>query len=361
MSSSFFRATSLLIGTIIGVGVFGIPYVTAQSGYLVGLSWLIALTILTILIKLAYARVILSFDDDHPHQLTGYGEHYFGRAGKWAAAVVLLVGHWGAVIAYIASMGQFLAIALGRPAWAFWFSVVVFAVGTLVILQGLRTITEIEGVVTLLMVGMVGLLGMVGLGKIDVANLLPHNASRVTYNDLLLPYGVVFGALSGATVLPEVATILNPSGLKVEREALKRSLSRVVLVGVLTAALVYGVFQFTVVGISGIETSEEAIAGLVPYFSPALIKAGALFGLLAMGTSFLTLAYVLRDMFEFDFKLRPTTSVFLTMLPPFGIFLLGLRSFITAFEFTGAWIGTLSMLFIFALYLKARVVQSPHV
>lgn len=359
LSSPFFRAVSLLIGTIIGAGIFGIPYVTVQAGYPVGLAWLIGLTILTLVIKFAYAKVILSFDDHHPHQLTGYGEHYFGKAGKFTAAGILLVGHWGALVAYIAGMGEFGATLLGQPDLSFWASVIVFAVGTVLILGGLRTISELESIITLLLVVMVLGLGVVGLGKINTFNLLPFSTAYILNStSFLAPYGVIFGSLSGWAVLPEIATILKSAQPdNVKHPVFHVALRRVILVGVLTAAVVYAIFQFTVVGISGAATSEEAIRGLVPYFSPEIIRAGAVFGLLAMGTSFLTLAYSLRDMFDFDFGLKPLTAVILTMVPPFCIFLLGLRSFILAFGLTGIWIGTLSMLFIFGLYFKSKSVE----
>lgn len=353
MNSPFFRATSLLIGTIIGAGIFGIPYVTAQSGYLIGLGWLIGLTLLTILIKLAYAKVILSFDDQHPHQLTGYGEHYFGRVGKLTAAGILLVGHWGAIVAYIAGMGEFGATLLDQPDLSFWASVVVFAVGTVLILRDLRAISQLEGVITLFLVIMVVGLGLLGLPKVNPANLLPDFGFRASNFGFLPLYGVIFGSLSGWAVLPEIITILRQDrAMKIQ--FLHKAVTKAILVGVLTAALVYAIFQFTVVGISGAATSQEAVRGLLPHFDSWLLRAGAVFGLLAMGTSFLTLAYSLRDMFNFDFGLRPFRAVLLTMLPPFLIFLLGLRSFIRAFELTGIWVGTLGMLFIFALYWKSR-------
>lgn len=351
--SAFFRATSLLIGTMIGAGIFGIPYVTARSGYLVGLFWLVALTVFTIIINLVYVRVILSFQDGHPHQLIGYGKHCFGRVGELTAAGILLIGYWGALIAYIAGMGQFLAILLGRPGWGFVASIAVFVVGTVLISRNLRTISEVEGIISLLLVVMILLLGVVGFNKIELINLFSDLDIRISDFGFLSLYGVIFGSLSGWAVLPEIITILRQDK-DIGHPMSDKTVTRVILAGVVTAAAAYAVFQFTVVGISGAATSEEAIIGLVPHFAPWIIRVGALFGLLAMGTSFLALAYSLRDMFDFDFNLKPVTAVLLTMLPPLIIFLLGLRSFIRAFEFTGIWIGTLSGIFIFLLYLKSR-------
>ncbi len=346
MSSPSLRATATLIGTIIGAGIFGIPYVTAQSGYLVGLAWLVGLTILTIAISLAYAHVIMK-DNPHRHQLAGYGQHYFSQPGKWFATFILMVGQWGALVAYIIGVGEFLATLIGKPELTFPASVLTFIVGAIIILLGLKVVASVEGVISFLMIGMVILLGLIGINKIDTNNLSANFNTSTQLANLFLPYGIIFGALSGAAVLPEVYQIL--------KDARKQTLfPKVIIIGVLIPAIIYAVFQFTVVGISGANTSEEAVAGLVSFFNPSIVKAGALFGILAMGTSFLTLAYALKDMFDLDFGLQPVTAWFLAMFPPFFVFLLGLRNFITAFEFTGAWIGTLTTIFIFSLYWKSN-------
>lgn len=351
MSLPFWRGVSLLVGTIIGAGIFGIPYVTVQSGYLVGLGWLVGLTFLVVLTKLAYARVILSFED-HPHQLTGYAWHYFGRSGKLLAAIILLVGQWGALVAYLAGMGDFLALLVGWSGGNFWASLVVFLLGVLIMLRGLRLISELEGVISFFLIAMVVGLSILGLDKIQLVHLFSPPFSPPDLSSVLALYGVILGALSGWAILPEVVATLKAANREPRR--LERVVGRVIWVGVLVPALVYALFQFTVVGISGPATSEEAILGLQPFFNPWIVKAGAVFGFFAMGTSFLTLAYSLRDMFNFDFDLKPSWAISLTLLPPLLIFLLGLRSFIRAFELTGIWIGTLSMIFIFALFLKSK-------
>ena len=37
----FLHATSILIGTMVGVGIFGIPFAFAKAGFWVGLSFLV--------------------------------------------------------------------------------------------------------------------------------------------------------------------------------------------------------------------------------------------------------------------------------------------------------------------------------
>jgi len=46
------EAISILVGTIIGAGILGIPYVVAQAGFLTGMVVLVVLSVAVILINL---------------------------------------------------------------------------------------------------------------------------------------------------------------------------------------------------------------------------------------------------------------------------------------------------------------------
>jgi amino acid permease len=49
------RAVGMMIGAIVGVGVFGLPYAFAQSGVALGLVWLIAIGGLLTCLQLMFA------------------------------------------------------------------------------------------------------------------------------------------------------------------------------------------------------------------------------------------------------------------------------------------------------------------
>jgi len=53
------EAIALLVGTIIGAGIFGIPYVIAQAGFLTGLITLGVLGTAVIILYLYLGEVIL--------------------------------------------------------------------------------------------------------------------------------------------------------------------------------------------------------------------------------------------------------------------------------------------------------------
>ena len=342
MKSGYWRAVFILAGTTIGAGIFGIPYVTAQSGYFVGLTWLIVLTIVTLATNLAYAYVIEHSSTSRPTQLVSYGQQAFGKPGRLFALFVILFGQWGALLVYIIGMGQFLAVLIRYDGGIMPLSLLCYGLLSLVVLINLKRVSILEAWLTVGMILIVGVIFLSGLGSIRTENLT--QLINWEWAKLLAPYGVIMGALGGYAVIPEVSRVMK--GSQFGRPLRRRGFYLAVAVGTIIPAVVYFLFQLVVVGVSGLATSEDAIAGLVPYLNTGIVGIGALFGLLAIITSFVTLAYVLRDTFQYDYRLSGLRSWYLAVIPPLLVYLAGLNSFIVALELMGTWVGTSSTLFI---------------
>src|SRR3989344_7994208 len=81
MSNSFLLALSVLVGTIIGAGIFGIPYVAAQSGMVPAIFYFIILGASVMLLHLFFGEVALRTYEKH--RLIGYARMYLGRRARW--------------------------------------------------------------------------------------------------------------------------------------------------------------------------------------------------------------------------------------------------------------------------------------
>ncbi|MBS3140412.1 hypothetical protein J4479_05415 [Candidatus Woesearchaeota archaeon] len=84
-----------LVGTIIGAGILGIPYVVAKAGVLYGLILMVAIGIAFVYLNLFAGEVILRTNGHH--QLTGYAGKYLGKIGKCFMALSLFVNIYGAL------------------------------------------------------------------------------------------------------------------------------------------------------------------------------------------------------------------------------------------------------------------------
>jgi len=332
------RAVATLVGTTIGAGIFGLPYAISRAGWVAGSLLLVGFGWVTIIINLAFGEVILRTKGDR--QLSGYGEIYFGRWGKIAGFVALAVGVYGAMLAYTTQIGNFLHTLMpGVSAPAL--SVIFFVFGAFAIFRGIKSVSELELLFTILIILLVGVIAVIGWPEIT-----DHHLNFVADNpDFLTPYGVIMFALAGSSVVPEVEEIIRDHHKK---------LWIAIFFGTLIPLLIYGLFTTVVIGVSGTAVSQDAIPGLIGALPNWLVDLGAILGITAMTTSFISLGFVLRELYFRDFEMSNSSALFLALAPVITLFFLGARSFINLIQFTGILTGGLTGTMILALFLKAR-------
>jgi amino acid permease len=126
-------ATATLIGTIVGAGVLAIPYVVAQSGFLIGFIDIVIVSLAFLFLHLFMGEIVLRTKKQF--QLTGYMDKYLGRWGKRLMAFSMIFGIYGALIAYIIGEGETLRsiIGVGSP---LLYSVLFFIVMSFIITGG---------------------------------------------------------------------------------------------------------------------------------------------------------------------------------------------------------------------------------
>ncbi|MBL7141698.1 hypothetical protein ISS21_01215 [Patescibacteria group bacterium] len=337
----FIRSTSVLVGTIVGAGIFGLPYAFAKSGFIIGLFYLLILTIVFLIIQFCYAEVILRTKADL--EMPGYVSRYLGKKGKILITLSLVLGIYGALTAYLIGVGEFL-FSLLNPliggSQIFW-SLVFWAIASCLVLRGIDIVSQVEVVMALGLIFVVLLVFALSYPYLDLNNL-----KTINLQNLFFPYGVVLFALGGASALPTMRRILgNKVGL------MRKSL----ILGILIPVLIYIIFCFSVIGVSGPNTSETALTGLAKLTNGRVLLIGGIFGILAMTTSFLALGFILRELIHRDYKVPLIPAWSLTVLVPILLFLLGLRSFILVISFAGGILSGIQGIVLIAAYYKAKI------
>ena len=79
-SKNYYQAIAVLIGQIVGVGIFGMPFLFAKAGLLSLLFFIVFIGLVQYFIHLVYANLVLATPTYH--QLPGYTEMYLGRRAK---------------------------------------------------------------------------------------------------------------------------------------------------------------------------------------------------------------------------------------------------------------------------------------
>ena len=354
MSNNFIAAIATMIGVIIGAGILGIPFVVAKAGFWLGISYILGIGLLMLLVNLCLGEVALR--TNAMHQLAGYAEKYLGVWGKRANAVSMVVGIYGALIGYIAGAGQVLyslfpvnfvpqygerISSLLSNAGTFW-ALVFFIVGAIVLFFGIRIMKAAEiftNAVKLLLFAVLLLI-------IFYSGLIQKwNFSGVYWYNWYLPYGVVFFAFLGFATLPEVREILKYDAKKVKKA---------IIIGSLIPIVVYLLFAFAVVGVTGDDTTDVATIGLGKAIGPHAFWAGQLFALVALSTAFIGLGFALKEMYVLDFNRSEAMAWLLTVIVPLAIILFLPQTFIGALAITGAFAGGLQGILNIMMFYKAK-------
>lgn len=315
------RAYMTMVGTVIGAGIFGVPYVYAKGGAGLGLAYTIGLGCFLTLVCLIFAETLLRTKQNV--RLPGLAKIYLGKRFGGIAAVSSIIGLWAALLAYFILGGNFLAILFGGYVdlpLAVW-RIIFYALAGLVVAAGLQSVGRAEFWATgALLATLVYFL----------ARLVPHaafsNLTLVDSGNALLPYGVILFALSGVNAIPTIHDLLK------RRE---RALFWVILIGSATAIFATAAFGLAVSGVTGVATSKDAITGLAGVLGPGVVKLGALFGLFAIATSFFSGGLYLRDIFKIDYRLGKTSSAAFALGVPVLAYFLGAADFIKVIGFAG--------------------------
>ncbi len=333
---SMWESVALIVSGTIGAGVLGIPYAVAKVGVKIGLLYIVVLGALMIGLNLFLGEVTIR--TKQKLQLSGLAKKYLGTAGEYLMTTIFYLSVIGTMVVYIIGGGHSLEALFGGSN-VMW-SVVFFAIGTLLIAIGMRTVKTVELFLTMALLFVVLLIAAWSTPHISTAHLEVYDMAY-----LFFPYGVILFAFSGATAIPEAHTLLANKEL---------SFKKAIIISGVISIFVYALFAVMVVGVTGWGTTEIATIGLGQSVGPMMTVFGNIFAILAMGTSYLLVGLSLRDSMTWDFKVPRHLSTFLISAIPFTIFILGIRQFITAIDFVGGVFVSLQMLLIILIYWRAK-------
>lgn len=295
----YFVASSILIGSCIGAGVLGIPYVASQAGFFVASLYIIFVGLLIYLVNSFLGEVILRTKGDH--QLIGYVEKYLGLKARHVMEFALVFGVYAALIAYMVGMGESLSyLIFGSLKYEIPFGIFVGLFMAVFLKGGLKSLKKYENYGVLVILFLMAVIVGVFLPKVVLFNLLGFDKSQ-----LLLPFGVVLFALMSFYAIPEVKLVLKG------RENLFR---KVLITGTLVSVIFYILFTVVVLGYMGSSTPEVATLTLGGIF--------VVLGMFTMFTSYLSSGNALTESFQFDERYSKGKSWILATLIPICLFVL---------------------------------------
>lgn len=334
----YYQAVATLTGCVIGAGILGIPYVIVQAGFWTGLFVILGLGFVSLLVHLMIGEIALR--TKACYQLSGYAQKYLGVGGKLFMSLSMIIGVYGAMVAYTLGAGESLAVLFGGHSWV-WM-VVFYVVMCMFLAGGVKILERSELALGVLKMG-IFILVLFVLFFSQYFSL--SNIGGFSWSSVMIPYGVVLFAYIGTAAIPQ---------MREEMGNCLRLTKNAIIVGSLIPIASYALFSLGVVGVSGIRTTEIAtlaVGFLTGNTGFALLN---LFAFLAMCTAFVSLSFALKDSFYRDFNLPRWESYGLVASIPAVLLILGISSFVQTLEMAGAFAGGIAGIVIVLMHYKAK-------
>ncbi len=335
------KAFSVFTGVIIGVGIFGLPYVASKAGFFVVLGYFILMTIVVVFINLFYGKVVAGTKE--ANYFPGHAAQYLGERWKIIAIIIIGLGTIGALLAYLIVGGEFLNLFLSPLIGGnviIW-TLIFFIFGAFLIFRDIKTLAKLELILLAIFFLILIIFFIKAVPFIDLKNFTSLNLSFLT-----LPYGVILFSLWGATFIPELKQMLFSDS---------KLFKMVIIGGTIFSALTYLFFIITILGASGSFTSKEAIEGFMKATGSNIVKLGLVFGIINIFDSFVVIGLILKKILWHDFGLSKNISWFLSCFLPLILFFIGPKEYISVIGFIGAvLIGAegIMIIFIYKKFLK---------
>src|SRR3989344_812152 len=343
--NSFTLALSTLVGTIVGAGIFGIPFAMLKSGIVPGLFYLFLLGGIICLLHLFFGEVCLRTSGKH--RLVGYAAIYLGKRGKVLATLTLLFVLVGTLLAYLILVGEFSEIVFGSflPFSSTIFTVVFSICAFFLVLSGRQLITKIEFFTNIVFIAAIAGLLVFALPHVQSIAVPLFDFSNLS--NLFLPFGVLLFAFAGFEAVPEVMSFLR------DRNA-RTKLDNVIIWSSVVVGAFFLLFSLIVLGVSGLATTPDAFSGLVPFLGQSIIAFGALIGLLVIADSFLVIGNYLKNSLRHDFSFPYVPAALVALGVPLALFLLGFREFIAVVGVVGGVTGAVEGVLVILLFRQAK-------
>lgn len=338
MNKGFLLAVGLLSGTIIGAGIFSLPFVVNQLGLITGVFYLLFFATVYSLIFLMYAELTTTTNEEH--RFFYLAEKFLPDSLAEIASTVVIVGLIFTLTIYLILAASFFALfsSLSIPLALFLF----WALGSLFIFVklSLQGAVEVFGTAAILAIAFTVFFSGTDLP----ATPLFEQLDLVKF---LLPFGPLLFAYSARTAIPRVVNTWRGSKLSGRPFSLKTA----IFSGTYLPMLVYLLFIFGVLRLTSVVT-PEALTGLT-LLSPTILTLLGVLGILTIWTSYFMIGADVRETLKYDLKISGWLSSLVVLTLPVGLYLAGFQNFLTVLGFTGGVFLGLEGIFIIMMWRRA--------
>lgn len=331
---------SLLTGTVIGAGIFSLPFIFRNLGFLTGLVYLFVFAFIYYLTHKRYAEVLISDKEGH-HFI------YFTKKllGKWWNSISFLVVLGGLVLAmtvYLTLAPEFISLITAGDRMTF--VLLFWAVGSVAVFFNAKWLglSEMAGILGIVVITLV-----IFAFSFNTSLNVSYFSSQIQWSDFILPFGPLLFAFAGRSAVPKMVDFYH----KTKKEN-RFSLKTAALLGTFLPIVVYIIF---VVGVLKIipEVPADSVSGF--HGLPAgFIYFTGIVGVLTLITSYLLIGSNVFDILRTDiFKSSFWAGTFVIFLPVI-FFLVGFRNFFNVLGLAGGVFLAMESIIVHLMWYKIK-------
>lgn len=345
LSSSSVKSSLIITAATIGSGMFALPYVMAQSGWLLTLIYFVVLGAIVTVVHSAYLKILAG--EHEKERLLGLGQKYFGATGFWFGFVAIVLGLLLSFVIFLILGTQFIQLLFpslphALALFIFWLLIAIPA------LLGNRRTAKLEtaSIICVAIVIIFVFLSSLSANGTAQATSLP----AINWQNLFLPISVVLFTLAGWTGVEPF--------YESRRGATKeRSAWPMLALGTSVAVLLYLMFATGIIG-SAPQLTTDTISGLAawPFWKRDLI---ALLGLFAVATVSMPISHEIRNALEKDLGWNKIASRLVIVGLPLAAVLMGFNDFLIVVGLTGGLF--ISMEYLLIIAVARRSLKLPAV
>lgn len=338
----YIKAVAVLTVTTIGAGMFAIPYSISQSGYWVGILFLVILGLVMMVLNLMLGEVSLRTRGFL--QVPEIIKIYLGNKGYILALFATIVVIYGAMAAYLRASGDIMQAII--PADPFAWSTIFFIAWTYFVMKGLKLVSKwdivfVTGMVLIIVTLWAKALYVQGIDW-SYFRIQPITSMK----DAIQPYGVILFSYFGLIAIPYIKKIL---GSKSDQMHSVIRLSSAITI------LLYSLFVTLVIGLAGNNVSVVAIISLGNSLGGQVLIITTILALIAMMTSYITMGISLIDSYMKFGNISRVVAGIITTIPPMAFLLLEWPQFNTIIQYAGGIGVSILAVLVILTFWRAKV------
>lgn len=332
---TFLLQTSLLAGTIIGAGMFSLPFVFKRAGIATGFFYLALATAAYLLIYYIYADIILRTDGEH--RFIGYAERYLGPWAYWLSILITVAETIVVLAIYMVLSVSFAGLMM--PSLNGWPVAIIFWIlGSAAVFSGVRRVAAAEFFITAATIAIIFTLfvfGAQGPNALAAVKWLPSGFL------IFLPLAPVLFSLAGRAAIPAM--------IKLDRRVpvLKKS----VLWGSLIPMALYALFVLSILSLSYFVT-EDAVSGLFGSVPAWLLVLIGFLGVSELFSSYITIGFDVERSLALDLRIPWWLRIFFVVGGPLAVYFLSSQQFLELVALVGGIFLGLEGILIVCIWLS---------